>query len=252
MKIKDIAAMAPCGVALAASLMLAGPASATIYSLTYRGVVGSALDKTGEFGVGANLVGKAFTAHVVFNDGPTSAPPWGDVYYDFLQGYGAENPVTASILLNGVTKTFGATSGHDERQDNTLNPSCMFSCTNSLFQQSAEDRYTIGHLYTLNYINLGGFSSDGTISGLAHTAPIFTNPPVDLYAFVNIFEQDVLTLDDTHYASVSVKINSITDDRAGPIGPVPEPGVWALMLVGFGGMGAMLRRRRTASVIARG
>ncbi len=26
-------------------------------------------------------------------------------------------------------------------------------------------------------------------------------------------------------------------------GGVPEPGAWALMLLGFGGMGAMLRRR---------
>ena len=84
MKFRDMGAMAPCGVALAASLMLAGPASATIYSLTYQGVVTSALDQTGEFGLGANLVGQAFTAHVVFNDGPTSAAPWGGAYYDYL------------------------------------------------------------------------------------------------------------------------------------------------------------------------
>jgi len=247
MNIRDIAAMAPCGVALAASLMLAGPASATIYSLTYKGVVTSALDQTGEFGAGANLVGQAFTAHVVFNDGPTSAAPWGDVYYDYLQGDGAESPVTASILLNGVTKTFGATYGYDQRQDNTLNPNCMFSCTDSSFQQHAEDRYTVGLLSTLNYINLGGFSSNGTISGLAHTAPIFTNPPVDLYAYLTLNEQNILTLDRTRDASVSVRITSITDDRAGPAGPVPEPGVWALMVLGFGGMGAMLRRRRAVA-----
>ena len=246
MKFRDMAAMAPCGVALAASLVLAGPASATIYSLTYKGVVTSALDQTGEFGLGANLVGQAFTAHVVFNDGPTSAAPWGGAFYDYLQGDGAESPVTASILLNGVTKTFGATYGYDERQDNTLNPNCVVNCTTSSFQQHAEDRYTVGGLYTLNYINLGGFSSNGAFSGLAHTAPIFTNPPVDLYAFVNLFEQDIFTLDRSRDASVSVRITSITDDRAGPTGPVPEPGVWALMVLGFGGMGAMLRRRRAA------
>lgn len=35
-----------------------------------------------------------------------------------------------------------------------------------------------------------------------------------------------------------------TDDGPGGIAGVPEPASWALMLVGFGGMGAMLRRRR--------
>lgn len=32
----------------------------------------------------------------------------------------------------------------------------------------------------------------------------------------------------------------------GPLAGVPEPASWAMMLVGFGGLGAMLRRRRTA------
>jgi hypothetical protein len=31
---------------------------------------------------------------------------------------------------------------------------------------------------------------------------------------------------------------------------VPEPASWALMLVGFGGMGALLRRRRPRAVAA--
>jgi len=30
----------------------------------------------------------------------------------------------------------------------------------------------------------------------------------------------------------------------GGVGAVPEPGVWALMILGFGAVGAMLRRRR--------
>jgi hypothetical protein len=33
-------------------------------------------------------------------------------------------------------------------------------------------------------------------------------------------------------------------------GGVPEPATWALMLTGFGGMGAVLRRRRTATTVA--
>jgi hypothetical protein len=32
--------------------------------------------------------------------------------------------------------------------------------------------------------------------------------------------------------------------------PVPEPGTWALMIAGFGGIGAALRRRRTQVAVA--
>jgi hypothetical protein len=35
-----------------------------------------------------------------------------------------------------------------------------------------------------------------------------------------------------------------------PTTTVPEPAAWALMLVGFGGMGAMLRRRRAQVAFA--
>lgn len=35
-----------------------------------------------------------------------------------------------------------------------------------------------------------------------------------------------------------------------PTGAIPEPATWGLMIVGFGGIGAILRRRRDASVFA--
>lgn len=41
-------------------------------------------------------------------------------------------------------------------------------------------------------------------------------------------------------------LDSVTLDIRSPNGVIPEPGTWALMLLGFGGLGAMLRRRRVA------
>ena len=37
---------------------------------------------------------------------------------------------------------------------------------------------------------------------------------------------------------------------SGSLGGVPEPAIWAMMLIGFGGLGAMLRRRRARTAFA--
>lgn len=52
----------------------------------------------------------------------------------------------------------------------------------------------------------------------------------------------------------SIQIDNVTSDPnfvfvppppdPDPVGDVPEPATWAMMLLGFGGMGAVLRRRR--------
>lgn len=237
---RKFTAVAPWAAALAASLTLASPAAAMVHHLTYKGVVTSALDQTGEFGQGASLVGMSFIAKVVYDDANPGASHTGGVYYDDYAGYGADNPVTASILLNGVTRTFGATYGRDSRLDRTLQPGCLSDCTAVSFQQNAEDRYTQGGIYTLNYINLGGSSDDGALSGLAHTAPNFSNPPFGVYAYVSLFEQDIVTLAVSRSAAVFVTIDSVT-------GAVPEPSSWALMLLGFGGVGGLMRRRHAAT-----
>ncbi len=59
-----------------------------------------------------------------------------------------------------------------------------------------------------------------------------------------------------YYDFGGAKVKSITfasstdsfefDGLAGTVGVVPEPGTWALMIMGFGGAGAMIRRRKAA------
>jgi hypothetical protein len=59
-----------------------------------------------------------------------------------------------------------------------------------------------------------------------------------------------LTASEFHYAG-----NGLTDDviaftANGALGGVPEPATWAMMLIGFGGLGAMIRRRRATTATA--
>jgi hypothetical protein len=50
---------------------------------------------------------------------------------------------------------------------------------------------------------------------------------------------------------VAENLSMTYSDAAGPRdGGVPEPSVWAMMLMGFGGLGAMLRRRRPSLTLA--
>jgi len=48
----------------------------------------------------------------------------------------------------------------------------------------------------------------------------------------------------THVSLTGANIASVGQVRLGGVGAVPEPASWALLILGFGGAGAMLRMRR--------
>lgn len=65
------------------------------------------------------------------------------------------------------------------------------------------------------------------------------------------FDWDTSDLDNkdlSHLVYFGRPCDGECDGGGGGGGPIPEPGTWALMILGFGGAGAMLRRRRTATV----
>ena len=88
---------------------------------------------------------------------------------------------------------------------------------------------------TYTFYNLGFFFQfQQTNPNYDSTDP--TSPPV-LFGQTPAFAQSCSNSD----ASCA-----FTRDVLSAPGVVPEPGTWALMILGFGGAGAMLRRRRTA------
>ena len=67
------------------------------------------------------------------------------------------------------------------------------------------------------------------------------------FSFVATGSQSTITLSAVTGGNAGVFFDSI--DVTGPAG-VPEPAAWALMIVGFGGVGAVLRRRRAVLATA--
>ena len=221
--------------------MVAGQASATIYHIIYSGTVTYADDQTGEFGSSAALLGMSFKAFVTYDDAKAGATHSGNAWTDTYSGTGAATPVTATVVINGVSRTIGSTYGHDWRFDNNLMPGCTINCNYAGFYQNATDEYAMDGLYTRNFFDAGGSSANGSISGLDHTALNFTNPPVHLGGGVGLFQKNEKTQAILHDALIEADIDSVTAS-------VPEPGTWALMLGGFGFTGSALRRRRAARV----
>lgn len=93
----------------------------------------------------------------------------------------------------------------------------------------------------------GGFQNSERLSfGIFNGGPIFNfgninyNPSVDSTYLVDF------TVSGRDFAPVTSSI--VINQGAGAA--VPEPGAWALMIVGFGAAGAMLRRRGRVSISA--
>lgn len=106
---------------------------------------------------------------------------------------------------------------------------------------------------TVFTVNLGAFSQDFTIvaddSGFFRKA--FTVATLDPYVATGASTTLSFVLKSTTNIGNNDPIfDRVILERIGTTGGVPEPATWALMLLGFGSAGAMLRRRRDAMLAA--
>ena len=176
-------------------------------------------------GVGFNLI--------ALNDGGTGA----------LQTGGATNTFSINVNEAGVTS--------------------VYSIVNSAFGESGKDVGSLtftgsgGATYTYDFIE-GQNVRDHATTSYNTSAP-------DVYATANFSGGDRLDVQKILLPSAfaSQTLTTITfasgKDTGNPNGEpflaalttsnasgAPEPAAWALMIIGFGGLGATLRRRRTA------
>jgi hypothetical protein len=116
---------------------------------------------------------------------------------------------------------------------------------------------SLGSTLSFSYSPTGTNPDELIVGGLFDGASTvqYSPPTDDFWLFITTFTASP-TFDQVGYAQVSAGPNIFfTDAGAGGTGTVsvtpvtsgaPEPATWAMMLIGFGGLGASLRMRRRA------
>lgn len=209
------------------AMAVAGQAAAAVVVTTYSGTVAHGTDVTGVFGTaGADLSGLPFVA--VFETdatAPGAVTAFGATSSS-IGGGAPTPPVTGRIVINGIAQVFDGDFGLQTQTDDGV----FEAFTHFASNHASDDDY-------------GTLMAGGSGSGLDFLPDsdwrTFGASDLDLVASlfgsVDIFEYDA-------EAGVLVRRAFATLDVTGV--SVPEPQAWALMILGFAGMGALLRYRR--------
>ena len=228
-------------MALGVSAACAASADAAILVATYTGTVSDGYDQTGVFGAaGASLTGDSYVAKYTFDT--TKGVDYNDLpAFEELYGgsaYGTSSPVSATIIINGHTQLIeGNYLGQALTEPHYYYP------YNVVEHASINYNYGVGNIFTYNYIN--NYLSNIPQPTVTSTVPLTNSDEVSGSLQIDTYNYNTNTQSEYAYASF---------DGAGTvqIGGVPEPATWAVMLLGFGGVGASIRnqRRKQAAVAA--
>lgn len=224
-------------ILLASALLAATPAQAATYIITYQGTVSGGSDSGIFGGSGNSLVGLDFTAVYMLtdplpgalsvSDGSTYATTYGG------SGYSAPSPVSATLTINGITQ---AVSGdylgqafQFNNRDGSLDEVYHHSLDRTVINGYNRDNYIQNQIYS---------NSNDFLSSIDYTSPL----SYTVQAGDNWYGSFQFYAPDGSYTIGSLKSTSVT--IAALAGGVPEPATWALMILGFGAVGGVLRQQR--------
>lgn len=203
---------------------LASPAKATVMVATFNGTLldSYSQDFAGDFGSPGSLLGKDFTLTVIYDTtlGMVRSP---SPYDNRVGGSYHANVgpiVSAKLTINNISQ--------------------MFDVTVYSYVAAAEGEFSTfasqaGPLTPQFGDNFAAFSHVGT-SPNNLTTPYTLEEPCEYCG--NFW------LHDATGARTSQGAFYVTGANVAPLA-VPEPSTWALLILGFGGVGATLRRQRT-------
>lgn len=249
-------AIASAALALSAA---ATPASAATIIVTVEGTLSYGYDDYNTLGLGTDLTGQSASIVFTFDDQTPGADLDNTGATDqYLRGYGPDfgtgadsSPGSAVVSINGV-----------ERLVQADNYSSYYT---TYFASS--DPTLWDNLQTDAYDERYSYDSDGNptswISGYAASwasgldiltsGSLYQNldlqPGSDLSLWGNFqfssYDYGNNTYDESIYGTIdSDNMTFKVTTLDAPIGAVPEPSTWALMLLGFGLVGGAMRRQR--------
>lgn len=173
--------------------------------------------------------GNATIAQAAALGSPTATTTVGVINFDSanVNGYTIGGFLNNPAGLSSAVATAGL--------DNTY-----FLLTGSTFLNAGTNTFTIPHDDGLELSFDGGIGT--VLSQPGPTAPVntlfsFTAPSAGLYNFTMSYGECC-----GPPARLAFTLNGA------PVGGVPEPATWAMMLLGFGGIGLAMRRRRSTAV----
>ncbi|HEY0650464.1 PEPxxWA-CTERM sorting domain-containing protein [Phenylobacterium sp.] len=223
--------------AIAITLASAQPAAAAVVTYTYTGYVDTGVDQIGLFG-GGPLDGLAFTAVFARDDALADDLSVGDVF-SYVRGPEA---VKAKLAIGGTTIDVGGVGGEQSQYD---------------------DGAFEGFFHSASSL-LGGFSLGASTMGTFAPTLGDVLPGPDYHTLSNLdpsatpgfawFGRFDFGAPDPNDETRGLFTNGRFVPTALVVSPepgaVPEPATWAMMILGFGGVGATFRRRRAMAAFA--
>lgn len=241
------------GVAAAVFACAAIPAGAVTMIATFKGKIDIVYNADLTFGT-ADLLGRDYTAIYAYDTAlgtdSTYVPLPG--YFDTIRGGGtaATSPVRSlSVTINGVTDSYsvaGALLGESfiERINNPAAPRGSLSVTGSSLRQIPSP---IGGLANDSFYFGSNFAA-GTEIPFGLDQPWAPGAGAGRSGFNHFAANAGRGFDFAYNIGGTVTSVRVAEAVATAPSAAPEPASWALLITGFGAAGAMLRRRRWASL----
>jgi hypothetical protein len=261
------------GLLVVSPVLQAAPAAAAVHKLVITGRIQThnpadaifydQFDRLGLFAAaGTNLAGMAFSSTYTID----TSQPWlidGSVYSSGVNAYWDRgSAITASVTINGVTVSGIGQAINGSDRYNGFGSQQQMSAGNG----SANGGYDILNVSTGSAVNYPGliYSVNGkAVEGLSLRTNVAIGQPGREFIGSNLFPTPFDFAMDPYTGNgqfnlggwrngQNVSFNAyFAMERAtwsldAAAGAVPEPATWAMLILGFGAVGAGLRTRRRA------